>query len=109
VQDLIWLLLVVGPPYASLARGRVRAGSCGLRVPASRVLVGIAEAAAGVGDADGASDAAVDAIGDAAAVRQAGAGALHELSPEAGVSTARCCSRHDLMRIHGGDSASMAD
>ena len=111
MQDLTWLLLAVGPPHASLARGHVRAGSCGAGGPANRVLVGIAEAAAGVGDADGASDAAVDAIGAAAAVRQTGpgAGALHELLPEAGVSTVHCCSQHGSMSIHGGDSASRAD
>lgn len=69
--------------------------------------MGIAETAAGEGDAGGASDA--DAVGVAAAVRQAGAGVLHELLPEAGVSTVRCCSRRGLMRIHDGDSASRAD
>jgi hypothetical protein len=69
--------------------------------------VGIAETAAGVGDAGGTSDA--DAVGAAAAVRQAGAGVLHELLPKAGVSTVHCCSRRGSMRIHGGDSASRAD
>lgn len=84
-------------------------GSYDLRVLASREAVNTAEVAAGVGDADGASDAAVDATGAAGAVRQAGAGALHELLPEAGVLTVRCCSRRGLMHNHGGDSASRAD
>lgn len=93
MQGSIWLLLAIAPPRASLAHGRVREESCGLRVSALRVTVDTVEVAAGADDADGASDAAVDVADAAAAAAAEVVAVVLGLSRGAAELTGRCYSR----------------